>query len=155
MPSKKTQHRGLAAAIATAASGSLLTINMAGVFLLQADPFSPPPYIPPQEPREYLAEQCQNLGYDCTLLDTIAFCESSWHMVQNAHSSAYGYFQIIDSTERTTPQYAEGRRKYDPYTNIDMALYLYGKRGSSPWNESRGCWSWRYRQALWSQAQSE
>jgi hypothetical protein len=70
-------------------------------------------------------------------------------MVKNATSSAYGYFQIIDGTERTTPQYALGRRKFDPYTNIDMGLYLYETRGTNPWNESKGCWQWKYRQALW------
>src|SRR5689334_9932506 len=127
MPRKVKRHRWRLALVATTAGSSLMSLNMAGMFLLQADPFAPPAYVPPLEPREYLAQECQKLDYDCTLLDTIAFCESSWHMVQNSRSSAYGYFQIIDSTERTTPQYAEGRRKYDPYTNIDMALYLYGK----------------------------
>ena len=136
------------AAITVAISSSLLSINMAGLFLLQFNPFQPQPFVPPTPPREYLAAECEKLGYDCLLLDTIAFCESRWHMVKNSSSSAFGYFQIIDGTEQTTPQYADGQRKYDPYTNIDMALYLYGKRGSNPWNESRGCWQWRYRQAL-------
>lgn len=126
---------------------ALLSLNLAGVYLLVFDPFSPAEFVPPTPPREYLAKQCQDLGYNCLLLDTIAFCESSWRMVKNSASSAYGYFQIIDGTEKTTPQYAEGKRKYDPYTNIDMALYLYGARGSNPWNESRGCWQRRYWQA--------
>ena len=139
--------------VAATASSSLLTLNLAGVFLLRVDPFHPPAYVPPPPPREYLAPRCAEVGCDALMLDTIAFCESSWRMVKNDHSSAYGYFQIIDGTERTTPQYQMGERKFDPYTNIDMGIYLYQTRGTNPWNESRGCWSWRYRQAQASSAQ--
>ena len=129
------------------ASSSLVAMNFTGVFLLKDNPFEPPAFVPPPPPREYLAQQCQALGCDALMLDTIAFCESSWRMVKNSHSSAYGYFQIIDGTEKTTPQYKDGERKFDPYTNIDMGIYLYQTRGTNPWNESRPCWSWRYRQA--------
>jgi hypothetical protein len=61
-------------------------------------------------------------------------------MVQNKKSTAYGYFQILDGTERLTPQYRAGLRKTDPYVNIDMAIFLYGKYGTIPWMESRICW---------------
>lgn len=94
----------------------------------------------PVRPQEYLRQKAEALGYDTNLLHRIAFCESGWRMVKNGTSSAYGYFQIIDGTERHTPQYINGQRKYDPYANIDMALYLYGRYGVSPWTESRGCW---------------
>jgi hypothetical protein len=99
---------------------------------------------PIQTPQDYLREQCEIIGCDYELLNAIATCESQWRMVPNAVSSSYGYFQILDSTERETPQYQEGRRKFDPYTNIDMGIYLFERYGSSPWNESRGCWYWRY-----------
>ena len=99
-------------------------------------------------PRNYLIDKCGKLpNCDFTLLDAIITCESSWHMVQNAQSSAFGYFQIIDATERGTPQYAEGLRKVNPYTNLDMGLYLYQRYGASPWSESRGCWYWQHQQA--------
>ncbi len=96
------------------------------------------------EPREYLKSQCQSPQCDFVLLDTIIDCESGWQMVKNRQSSAFGYFQILDSTEKTTPQFSDGQRKTDPYTNIDMGLYLYETRGSSPWNSSRGCWQSKY-----------
>lgn len=92
------------------------------------------------QPRQYLLEQAKERGLNYNLLDRIVWCESHWRMIGNNKSSAYGYFQILDSTEKTTPQFLEGRSKYDPYTNIDMGLYLFETRGSSPWNESRSCW---------------
>lgn len=92
-------------------------------------------------PKEYLRERAAELGYDATLLERIAYCESRWRMVKNRTSSAYGYFQIIDGTERMTPQYKAGFRKTDPYANIEMALSLYGKQGTLPWLASRRCWS--------------
>lgn len=92
------------------------------------------------QPQEYLKAEAERLGYNAKLLNRIAFCESGWRMVKNSKSSAYGYFQIIDATERHTPQYIAGQRKFDPYANIDMALYLYGRYGSAPWTESQGCW---------------
>ncbi len=95
-------------------------------------------------PKEYLFEQCIG-DCDALALDAIATCESQWRMVKNATSSAYGYFQILDSTERTTPQYKEGQRKFDPYANVDMAIWLYEQYGTNPWNESKGCWYWRMR----------
>jgi hypothetical protein len=134
--------------VTAAASSSLLTLNAAGVFLLQADPFHPPEYVPPPTPEEYLAKECREPDCDLTLLNTIISCESGWRMVKNSSSSAFGYFQIIDGTERTTPQYQAGERKFDPYTNLDMGLFLYQSRGTNPWNESKHCWLPRYRQAM-------
>ncbi len=94
-------------------------------------------------PKEYLKIRAEENEFDYELLENIAFCESRWKMVKNNKSSAFGYFQIIDGTEKITPQYQAGFRKFNPYTNIDMAIYLYGRFGSSPWNESKPCWGWR------------
>lgn len=94
------------------------------------------------EPRGYLYKVATERGLDYRLLERIAHCESGWRMVRNAGSSAYGYFQILDATEKHTPQYKEGRRKFDPHTNIDMAVYLYERYGTMPWNESKKCWGW-------------
>lgn len=98
-------------------------------------------------PREYLRAECQQPDCDFLLLDAIVTCESRWRMIQNSVSSAYGYFQILDSTEKTTQPYKEGERKYNPYSNIDMGIFLYNTRGSNPWNESRHCWQPKYRYA--------
>lgn len=94
----------------------------------------------PIPPREYLFRRAEEYGYDTNLLNRIAFCESRWRMVQNTKSTAYGYFQILDGTEKLTPQYKAGLSRMDPYVNIDMAVFLYGKYGTIPWTESRGCW---------------
>ena len=75
-------------------------------------------------------------------MDKIGSCESGWRMVKNPTSSAFGIFQIIDSTERMTPQYAAGLRKTDPYVNVDMAYWLMTEGGgSSHWYPSEPCWS--------------
>lgn len=154
MRRKKKLSRFKHAVIATAAT-SVFSLNFTGIFLLQANPFAVAPFVPPPAPREYLAQQCQEYNCDFTLLDSIIFCESTWRMVQNTRSSAYGYFQIIDGTEKTTPQYAAGERKFDPYSNIDMGIYLYQTRGTNPWNESRGCWQRKYRQQMVQQASTK
>lgn len=92
-------------------------------------------------PREYLRIRAEEEGVDAELLNRIATCESRWHMVQNKKSTAFGYFQILDGTEKLTPQYREGLRKIDPYVNIDMAIFLFKKYGTLPWTESASCWS--------------
>ena len=104
-------------------------------------------FTPFPTPREYMKAQCEARGCDFALLDAIVTCESKWILVQNSQSSAFGYFQILDSTERTTPQYQAGRRKTNPYANIDMGIFLYESRGTNPWNESKACWLWRYAKA--------
>ncbi|MFA5130023.1 MAG: hypothetical protein WC477_03845 [Patescibacteria group bacterium] len=91
-------------------------------------------------PREYLRVRAEQHGYDYDLLNKIAYCESKWRMIHNAKSSAFGYFQILDGTEKLTPQYAAGLSKEDAYANIDMAIFLYGKYGTIPWMESQPCW---------------
>jgi len=88
----------------------------------------------------YLKKRSDELGLPYTLLNRIIECESTWIMQKNKLSSAYGYFQIIDGTEKTTPQYKSGLRKFDPYVNIDMGIWLYQQRGSQPWNASKHCW---------------
>lgn len=93
------------------------------------------------QPKEYLYAKAVQHNLDFELLSRIVACESGWRMVRNSGSSAYGYFQIIDATEKGTPQYKEGARKFDPYTNIDMAVYLFSRYGSTPWNESKHCWA--------------
>lgn len=95
----------------------------------------------PMLPREYLRLRSEQAEVSYSLLNRIAYCESKWRMVENEKSTAYGYFQILDGTERLTPQYRAGLRKTDPYVNIDMAIFLYQKYGTIPWTESESCWS--------------
>lgn len=95
----------------------------------------------PMPPREYLRLRAEQAGVSYALLNRIAYCESKWRMTQNEASTAYGYFQILDGTERLTPQYRTGLRKTDAYVNIDMAISLYQKYGTIPWTESESCWS--------------
>lgn len=137
------------AVIFTVIAFSLLGMNVGAIFLYTNLPSGAKTvHAALPEPREYLRQGCEKLkNCDFALLDAIIECESNWRMVKNATSSAYGYFQIIDATERTTPQYKQGERKFDAYTNIDMGLYLYSRYGSSPWNESRKCWHWKHKQS--------
>jgi hypothetical protein len=92
-------------------------------------------------PKEYLRLRAEQVGVGYELLNHIAYCESHWRMVQNKKSTAFGYYQILDGTERLTPQYRQGLRKTDPYVNIDMAIWLFQKYGTTPWVESQSCWS--------------
>ncbi len=93
----------------------------------------------------YLAQLCKSPECDLALLEAIIWCESSWKMVKNPVSSAYGYFQIIDGTERTTPQFKEGKSKYNAFDNLEMGVFLYQRDQHYPWMESKVCWDWRYR----------
>lgn len=104
-------------------------------------------------PRAYLARQCKEPDCDFALLDSIAWCESKWQMVGNPTSTAFGYFQILDGTERTTPQYVVGGSKYNPSDNIDMGVFLYERDSWYPWLSSRPCWHWRYQGASYTAVQ--
>lgn len=95
----------------------------------------------PIPPREYLRMRAEQSDADYGLLNRIAYCESRWRMVENKKSTAFGYFQILDGTEKLTPQFRAGLRKTNPYVNIDMAIFLYQKYGTIPWTESEACWS--------------
>ncbi len=117
-------------------------VAIGSIFLMKA-----PQVIAEQKvfsPRDYLREKCVEPDCDFWMMDKIAECESGWTMVKNSSSSAYGFYQILDSTERTTPQWKEGMSKYDPYANIEMGVFLFESRGWQPWYPSRSCWSWKY-----------
>ncbi len=133
-----------------------VAMNVGGIFLLAEARNGNYEVEVKLTPRNYLIEKCSAMeDCDFTLLDTIITCESSWRMVKNSGSSAFGYFQIIDATERGTPQFKEGKRKFDPYTNIDMGLYLYDRYGARPWSESKGCWYWKHQRAQAAAAREE
>lgn len=91
-------------------------------------------------PREHLRLLAEEKKLNLKLLNKIVACESSWRMADITSSSAYGYFQIIDSTEKITPQFQEGKRKFDSLANIEMGVYLFDRFGAFPWYESKPCW---------------
>lgn len=103
--------------------------------------FQDEPPAPEVLPREYLKIRAEEEGANYNVLNRIAMCESKWRMVGNSESTAYGYFQILEGTEKFTPEYKQGRRRHDPYANIDMAIFLYKADGTEPWKESEPCWS--------------
>lgn len=92
-------------------------------------------------PREWLWFKGAKTEYDARLLDRIAWCESRWQNICRIGGTDCGYFQIIASTERLTPQFAEGKSRLNPQTNVEMALWLFYEGGGiRHWNPSRSCW---------------
>lgn len=95
-------------------------------------------YSPQQEEwRSYLKTLTTEKEY--AVLDCIARNESRWKMTWNYMNksgdptskwSAYGIFQIIASTARATDPTLD---RFDPFENIQLAVKLYRRSGSSPW----------------------
>ena len=93
-------------------------------------------YTPEQESwRQYLKAQTTEEEYE--VLDCIATHESRWQMKWNyMHSvnptkyTAYGIFQMLESTARATDVTLDRMR---PFDNIDLAVKLYRKSGATPW----------------------
>ena len=97
-------------------------------------------YIPPFEPHEYLAQITTQK--EAEILERIAQCESKWvmkwnylHNVRPDYYTAFGYFQIIK-----THELKYGIDRTDPKGNIDLAVLLYRKNGTSDWLASASCW---------------
>ena len=58
-------------------------------------------------------------------LDCIIQKESRWDpSAQNARSGAAGLTQMLASTWATTPQGKRGESRFNPYSNIDAAVWL-------------------------------
>lgn len=95
-------------------------------------------YTPEQESwRQYLKAQTTEEEYE--VLDCLARKESRWSMTWNYMNptgdvsskwSAYGIFQILESTARGTDPTLD---RMQPFDNIDLAVKLYRKSGASPW----------------------
>lgn len=81
-----------------------------------------------------------------TILEKIALCEGVTAHAKNPKSTASGRFQFIYDT-----WYREGRNLWgeDFYNksvwsykdNTELAVYLFSKEGTVPWNSSKSCWS--------------
>jgi hypothetical protein len=74
------------------------------------------------------------------VLARIATCEShNNYAAQNAHSTASGKYQVLDSTWGRYGGYA--RAKDAPAaTQEQQAHEMYARSGSAPWAASRECW---------------
>lgn len=74
------------------------------------------------------------------ILDEIARCESGGDPgAQNAHSTASGTFQFLDSTWRSLGGSGSASNA-SPAEQRRMAEKLYAQQGTAPWNASKGCW---------------
>jgi hypothetical protein len=120
---------------------SALTVGQYDHLPVVAPALQPEP--PPKPtPKEYLKSKVSEREYK--ILHLIAQCESEWKNIpnhlydgENGRYTAYGPFQILKSTARGYSK--EDRREV--YTNIDIAIAIYRKEGTTPWNESKYCWN--------------
>lgn len=85
--------------------------------------------------QEYLASLTTKEEYE--VLNCIATKESGWVQKWNylyktnpQKYTAYGFFQILESTARGTDPTLD---RFDPYQNIELAVKLYRKSGATPW----------------------
>lgn len=79
------------------------------------------------------------------VLERIAQCES--HNIANAknpNSTASGRFQFLKSSWEGYGKELwgsiEGKDVFSAKDNTELALYVYRRYGTSPWNASRYCW---------------
>lgn len=90
-----------------------------------------------------IRQQAKLNNLDEELLVKIATCESKLQNIPNfmydgedGIYTAYGPFQILKSTAKG---YSDlDRREID--NNIEIAMMIFAKEGSRPWNESKECW---------------
>lgn len=77
---------------------------------------------------------------DITKLIRIARCESNFNQyAKNPNSTAKGIFQFIDGTWRANC--LKDGNVYNFVDNINCAIKVYQKQGSTPWNASKNCWN--------------
>jgi hypothetical protein len=85
----------------------------------------------PSDAREYLFARAPDLA---PRLDCIIARESGWDPAQqNPRSHAAGLAQFLPSTWASTPEGQQGLSPYDPFANIDAAIWLAQTKGFSQW----------------------
>lgn len=96
-----------------------------------------------QSVEEYVREQFK----DAPIMIDIARCESRFRqydskgaVLKNPTSSAMGVFQVMASIHANAAKTNLGLDIYSLEGNVDYARYLYERQGTTPWNDSKGCW---------------
>ena len=85
----------------------------------------------PLDPKTYLYQQAPDLA---PRLECIIAHESGWNPYsQNPRSKASGLAQFLPSTWATTPSGQLGHSPFDPYANIDAAIWLARNKGWTQW----------------------
>jgi hypothetical protein len=85
----------------------------------------------PSDPHAYLYAAAPDLA---ERLDCIIAGESGWDPTgQNPRSRAAGLAQFLPSTWATTPEGQRGLSPFEPFANIDAAIWLARTKGLSQW----------------------
>jgi len=85
----------------------------------------------PLDPRAYLYENAPDLA---PRLDCIIGFESGWNPNSvNRRSRASGLAQFLPSTWASTPQGQSGLSVFEPFANIDAAIWLARTKGWNQW----------------------
>jgi hypothetical protein len=83
------------------------------------------------DPHEYLYEQAPDLA---PRLDCIIEGESHWNPSSvNPRTRASGLAQFLPSTWAITPQGQQGMSVFEPFANIDAAIWLARTHGWTQW----------------------
>jgi len=103
-----------------------------------------PPAVPAD--RESIAQLIRDAasryGISDSLPLAIARCESGFNpSAKNRSSTASGTFQYLAGTWANTPEGRAGESVFDAEANIEAAVRHIAKKGTSPWNASKACWS--------------
>ena len=89
---------------------------------LGGEELEPPDVAPPATPYEYLYAEYPEVA---RRMDCVITRESRWTSgAYNRSSGATGLAQFLWSTWLTTPQGKAGLSRFDPYANIDGAVWL-------------------------------
>lgn len=83
---------------------------------------------------------------EAMVMDRVKMCESGGNPnAKNKNSTASGSYQILQSTWNYEGKKLwgslEGKDIFNPKDNEELAVYLFEKYGTSPWLESKACWS--------------
>lgn len=126
---------GVALALATVLNGGNATSIAQAQTLVQPMPQA-------QSVQEYV----KTYFADEPVMYAIAGCESHYRqydsngsVLRNAHSSAVGIFQIMDSVHADVAANL-GIDIYTMQGNAAYAKFLYDNEGTAPWLASKGCW---------------
>ena len=87
--------------------------------------------VEPLDPHTYLYQQAPDLAQR---LDCIISLESGWDPnSQNRRSRASGLAQFLPSTWAITPEGQRGASVFEPFANIDAAIWLARTHGWTQW----------------------